>query len=1210
MKKVFTFSIITGILGVFQVNAQNVGVDIAAPQQKLDVAGGIRIGNTSTGLAGSMRWTGTQFQVHNGTQWVSLGANTDNQQFDVVQLTGTNLELSLQNDGLGTHIIDLSSLADNTDDQVIDLLQLSGNTLSISLESDGQAPQTVDLSSLADTDDQTVDLFGITSNTLRISLEDDGQAPLSVDLSPYLDNTDDQQLDLFQLSGNNLQISLQNDGQAPQVVDLSSFLDNSDNQVLDVVQLNGTNLELSIEDDGQPTHIIDLSSFADNTDDQTIDAFSLTGTTLNLSLENDGVATQTVNLDPLRRLLRDADADTRVEVEANPDEDQIRFTTASGQRMVIRETGNIGIGVANPQNRLGISGTPTDAYSALGIYSGNAQGDFNNGAQIAFGYNNANQYQHFIHTRHNQIGAANNAIDFYVNAGTTANNTVTSGSTHVMSLNAGNVGIGVTSPSQKLHVSGTGRFTSLAGTGTRLVVADNTGVLQTTTDLPSGDGDYIQNRNTASQTANFWITGFANVESTYRLDNVDVIKGSGTDVYGNIRVLQNSSTALQDGMYINYNSTGGTNADLRMFANGTTERIRVKANTGYVGIGNTDPASLLHVMGKVNIHQSGTGGGQNRFEGLQGPTTANGRGQLVVSSAYSDVVIASSQGNNNHGSTLTFATYNPSDANDYRKFVVNQGNWGSRRGFLDFGYSDAGGRTNPHSNINATDNVLTLDGFNKRVGIGEMTPTNTLHVRRQGSGNWATAQIFNTANNSWGHSLLIRTATPGTDGAKILFRSRDTKNWSAGGEEAGGNGFSINEDGGDGVYGTGFGTPRLFIQEGGFVGINTTTPETTLDVHGNAVITRDGATECCSGGEYTLAVAENTSSTGNRASISFHNSGIAEGKIELVQSEYNMNGLPYNNRRFRFYDHQAPFVGLELEGNLFYGNNSSRTQTRDNNTLQGNSDGVLSGFYETSSATTGEGYPESTNSWYHLLDVRHSNPSNNYAMQIAGSFFDQKLYYRKTNNNGNQAWTEIVGAGGGTHYTMSANFSHSADDWCDGCSGTGALPDGADDVTQVVTMPFSVPSNGTTYNQVSICSNGWVALGSTGATNFGNPTLPTGIYNGPIIAAYWDDLRDYGGGEYVRYGTVGAAPNRTFIIDYSMRQFGNGNRQNFQIQIHETSGLINVKYRNEMSPSTNGQSATIGFQVNSSKAYPIVTNGKVLDDNRDDSEGWSVCPIR
>lgn len=61
------------LAATLQINAQNVGVDVASPQQKLDVLGGIRIGNTTVGLAGSIRWTGTQFEGHDGSVWAPLG---------------------------------------------------------------------------------------------------------------------------------------------------------------------------------------------------------------------------------------------------------------------------------------------------------------------------------------------------------------------------------------------------------------------------------------------------------------------------------------------------------------------------------------------------------------------------------------------------------------------------------------------------------------------------------------------------------------------------------------------------------------------------------------------------------------------------------------------------------------------------------------------------------------------------------------------------------------------------------------------------------------------------------------------------------------------------------------------------------------------------------------------------------------------------------
>lgn len=48
------------------------GVGVADPQEKLDVDGAVRIGTTTNTNAGTIRWTGTDFEGFNGTEWVSL----------------------------------------------------------------------------------------------------------------------------------------------------------------------------------------------------------------------------------------------------------------------------------------------------------------------------------------------------------------------------------------------------------------------------------------------------------------------------------------------------------------------------------------------------------------------------------------------------------------------------------------------------------------------------------------------------------------------------------------------------------------------------------------------------------------------------------------------------------------------------------------------------------------------------------------------------------------------------------------------------------------------------------------------------------------------------------------------------------------------------------------------------------------------------------
>lgn len=94
-----------------------------------------------------------------------------------------------------------------------------------------------------------------------------------------------------------------------------------------------------------------------------------------------------------------------------------------------------------------------------------------------------------------------------------------------------------------------------------------------------------------------------------------------------------------------------------------------------------------------------------------------------------------------------------------------------------------------------------------------------------------------------------------------------------------------------------------------------------------------------------------------------------------------------------------------------YGNGtatySSRTETRANAGLQGNA-GAQSGFFETDVPAPAANWYPGASSWQHLIDVRHSNDGNNYAMQLAGSFFDQNLWFRKTNNNAATAWSRIL----------------------------------------------------------------------------------------------------------------------------------------------------------------------------------------------------------
>ncbi len=123
----------------------------------------------------------------------------------------------------------------------------------------------------------------------------------------------------------------------------------------------------------------------------------------------------------------------------------------------------------------------------------------------------------------------------------------------------------------------------------------------------------------------------------------------------------------------------------------------------------------------------------------------------------------------------------------------------------------------------------------------------------------------------------------------------------------------------------------------------------------------------------------------------------------------------------------TPGYRLDLNtGTFAFGNGNVRTETRSNAGLQGNA-GAQSGFFETSTPTN---YPSGASSWWHLIDVRHSNNANNYALQLSGSFFDQKLYFRKTNNNPAQPWTELLSSANNPVSTsLAADYTVSSAGW-------------------------------------------------------------------------------------------------------------------------------------------------------------------------------------
>jgi len=82
-----------------------------------------------------------------------------------------------------------------------------------------------------------------------------------------------------------------------------------------------------------------------------------------------------------------------------------------------------------------------------------------------------------------------------------------------------------------------------------------------------------------------------------------------------------------------------------------------------------------------------------------------------------------------------------------------------------------------------------------------------------------------------------------------------------------------------------------------------------------------------------------------------------------------------------------------------------------------------------------------------------------------------------------------------------------------------------------VNLPFTAGFYGQQYNDITICSNGWIAFGTTEQKDFRNLPLPGAIAPKKLIAPYWTDQivgGSYGGGVYTYYHPT----EHAFIVQF------------------------------------------------------------------------------
>jgi hypothetical protein len=129
-----------------------------------------------------------------------------------------------------------------------------------------------------------------------------------------------------------------------------------------------------------------------------------------------------------------------------------------------------------------------------------------------------------------------------------------------------------------------------------------------------------------------------------------------------------------------------------------------------------------------------------------------------------------------------------------------------------------------------------------------------------------------------------------------------------------------------------------------------------------------------------------------------------------------------------------------------------------------------------------------------------------------------------------------------------------------------------DDVTTTLPLNFNFDFYCNTYNQVRVCSNGFITF-DFGPINTANTpyaqNMPSTLTPNAVIAFNWNDLDPsvQTGSGTITYTTIGVSPDQKFIVTYSAVPIWTNNMapsqllNTGQIILHETSNIIEIQVK-------------------------------------------------